>query len=173
MLRRGTKTEHGGRAVDAAPARVLVVNDDEGACELVCRILAAAGHTVERAASNDQALGMLNLMRPDCVVLDLATGGIGQNLKLLETIRSHMDVGVANSRVVLIAHQTSNRMFSWQVGIDSFLVRPFHADELVHDVAEVLARPEDDRARHRRRELDAATSQGRTLDVQPWDTKRF
>jgi DNA-binding response OmpR family regulator len=172
MLRRGSKTEH-GHGNESGAARVLVVNDDDGACELVCRILAGAGHTVERAASHEQALGMLNLMRPDCVVLDLATGGIGQNLKLLETIRSHVDNDVANSRVVLVAQQTSNRMFSWQVGIDSFLVRPFHADELIRDVAEVLARPEDDRARHRRRELDAATSQGRTIAVQPWDTKRF
>ena len=168
MLRRATKpdepvaTESGN-----GPAHILVVNDDENACELLCRVLAAAGHRVQRAHNGDQALSQLNLRGIDCVVLDLATGGIGQNLRLLDTIRSSVTDAVAEVRVVLVAQQTSNRMFSWQAEIDAFLVRPFHADELVTQVAAVLVRPDTERALHRRRELDAATAEGRGDHTEP------
>jgi DNA-binding response OmpR family regulator len=170
VLRRATKTEHSkGATFEAGPAHILVVNDDEGACELLSRLLVNAGHGVQRAHNSEQALGQLNLGRVDCVVLDLATGGIGQNLKLLDTIRSSMARNVSGVRVVLVAQQTSNRMFSWQAGIDAFVVRPFHANELLGQIAEVLSRPDNERARHRRRELDAASAEGRTGHAQPYD----
>ena len=144
-------------AANEATGKVLVVNDDEGSCELLCRLLVRAGHSVERAANPDQALSIVDVLRPSCVVLDLSAGGVGRNLQLLDTIRSQLDATVASTRVVLIAHQTSNRMFSWQSGTDAFLVRPFHADEFTRAVAEVLARPESERAPFRRREVAAAS----------------
>lgn len=168
MLRRATKTEHEpGAAFEPGPAHILVVNDDEASCELVCRLLSNAGHAVQRAHNSEQALGQLAVSKVDCVVLDLATGGIGQNLKLLDTIRSSVTSAIASVRVVLIAQQTSNRMFSWQAGIDAFIVRPFHANDLREQLSEVLSRPDNERARHRRRELDAASAEGRTGHAQP------
>ncbi len=138
-------------------AKVLVVNDDDGSCELICRLLSRAGHSVERAANPEQAISILDVLRPACVVLDLSTGGIGRNLQLLDAIRSQLDSTLASTRVVLIAYQTSNRMFSWQAGTDAFLVRPFHADELTRAVSDVLARPDSERVRYRRREVAAAS----------------
>jgi DNA-binding response OmpR family regulator len=168
MLRRATKTEH-KPDFPPGPTQILVVNDDEAACELLCRLLVNAGHRVQRAYNGDQALGQLSVGGVDCVVLDLASGGIGQNLKLLDAIRSAMANDVSGVRVVLVAQQTSNRMFSWQAGIDAFVVRPFHANELIGQIAEVLGRPDNERARHRRRELDAASAEGRTGHAQPYD----
>jgi DNA-binding response OmpR family regulator len=173
VLRRAGKQGNDGSGDHDGPAHVLVVNDEPSSCELVCRLLAREGYVVDRALSHDEAIGQLNGGRPDCVVLDLSTGGIGHNLKLLEVIRSSIDPAVSNTRVVLIAQHTSNRMFSWQAGIDAFLGRPFHADELVHDIADALSRPDSDRAGHRRREANAASHEGRTLDVKPWATQRF
>ena len=149
--------------------RVLVVNDEDG-LELLCRLLTRAGYEVDRAATPDETLERISDFRPHCVVLDLAAGGVGQNLTLLDTIRGHVDDMAATARVVLIAPQSSNSLFSWQAGIDAFLPRPFHADELLHEVAEALARPNDERAPHRRRELDAAKSYGRHTSVRAWET---
>jgi DNA-binding response OmpR family regulator len=123
---------------------------------------------VQRAHNADQALGQLSVGRVDCVVLDLATGGIGQNLKLIDTIRSSVTKAISDVRVVLVAQQTSNRMFSWQAGIDAFLARPFHANELLEQVNEVLSRPDGEREHHRRRELDAASAEARPGVAQPW-----
>ena len=169
MLRRKKVVEE----VETGPACVLVVNDDQGAIELLARLLISADYEVERALTYDEALVKLTDAQPDCVVLDLSTGGIGENLKLLDSIRGHVEEKVATTRVVLVTHQSSNRMFSWQAGIDAFLLRPFHANELLHLVNEVLERPEEERVRHRRRELDAAQSAGRTIDVRAWETQRF
>ncbi len=176
MLRRAHRHGDGERstAADGSHAtEVLVVNDDDNACELVCRVLERGGHRAERATTPERALNLLAVLRPACVVLDLSVGGIGQNLKLLDAIRSQVDPGLASTRVVLIAQQTSNRMFSWQAGTDAFLVRPFHARELLRAIDEVLARPDHERAGVRRREADAASKEGRTLDTQPWETQRF
>ena len=163
MLRRATKTDVPAESASrelTGPARVLVVNDDEGACELLVRLLTRAGHDVERAHNSDHALGQLSVGRFDCVVLDLATGGIGQNLKVVDTIRTAMPKTIAGVRVVLVAPQSSNRVFSWQAGIDAFIARPFHADELLAQINDALARPESDRERHRRQEFDAAAAEG-------------
>jgi DNA-binding response OmpR family regulator len=159
MARGKSKAPGEGAVGDGAGAnpKVLVVNDEEDSSELLCRLLARAGHPVERAANPEQALSIIDVLRPGCVVLDLSAGGIARNLQVLDGIRSQLDRTVASTRVVLVAHQTGTRMFSWQAGTDAFLVRPFHADELTDAVADVLARPDSERARFRRQEAAAAS----------------
>ena len=136
------------------PGRVLVVHDEPEGCELLVRILGVAGHQVARAHDFMEMSDHLQEQAPDCVVLDINTGGIGGNLKLLDAIRNHRDADVAGARVVLVATNASSAMFSWQAGIDEFLPRPFHADDLITAVSEALARPDADRRHHRRRMLD-------------------
>jgi two-component system alkaline phosphatase synthesis response regulator PhoP len=164
------KRRRHGEEDDAAsgPPKVVVVNDDDDACELLCRILEREGYIADRAETQEQALAQVGFLRPQCVILDLATGGIGQNLKLLDMIRSNPDSGVAVTRCLLVAQGTSNQMFSWQAGIDAFLVRPFHADELLRLLDEVIARPEAERPRHRRQQADEAGASGRQSASAGW-----
>jgi DNA-binding response OmpR family regulator len=136
-----------------AATAVLVVNDDGDACELLVRILGSAGFRATGAHSQNEAMGQIGELLPRCVVLDMSAGGIGSSLKLLDTIRSHDDNRVSSSRAVLVAASTKNRSFSFQSGADAYLIRPFHADDLVAQVRDVVDRPDDDRARHRRDQL--------------------
>jgi DNA-binding response OmpR family regulator len=159
--------------VPTGPPRVLIVNDDHSGGELERRLLTCAGYMTEVAAQHLEAVSRLGVFRPHCVLLDLSEGGVGQNLKLLDTIRSHDDIDIADMRVVLVAHRVANQLFSWEAGIDGFLARPFHADDLLGQVGEVLTRPHEERARHRRRQLAAARKTGRSVDVRAWDTQRF
>jgi DNA-binding NtrC family response regulator len=135
---------------------VLVVHDEPDGCELLVRLLSRAGHTADRAHDFLEMSDRLVEPRPaDCVVLDVAVGGIGGNLKLLDAIRGHHDPIVAGMRVVLVSATSSNAIFSWQAGIDEFVVRPFHADQLVEAVARAIIRPNEERPRYRRQRLDA------------------
>lgn len=153
MLRR-SKADRGG----GGPARVLVVQDDPDAAELLRRVLERGGYEVLLVTSPDDALGTARTEHPDIAVIDL--GGTGPNLKLLDSLRQARDPAVAGLRVVMLARQGSNPMFSWQSGIDGFLDRPFHADQLVGEVEAVLARSEADRPRHRREQLERAKADG-------------
>jgi len=55
--------------------------------------------------------------------------------------------------VVLCATSAKNRSFSFQSGADGFVLRPFHLNDLVAQIADVLERANEDRSRHRRDEL--------------------
>jgi DNA-binding response OmpR family regulator len=138
---------------------VLVVQDDQDALELLRRLLERAGYDVLTAPSHDRAMAVAAAEHPDVAVLDL--GASGANLKLLDAIRHSRDSAVQSVRVVLLARQGSNPMFSWQSGIDGFLDRPFHADALVEEVGSVLARSDADRPRHRREQQEKARVEGR------------
>ena len=86
-------------------------------------------------------------------VLDMTTGGVGSSLAILDQIRSHSDRRINSARVVLCASSPKNRSFSFESGADAFVVRPFHLEDLIDHVTDVLERPHDERARHRRDEL--------------------
>lgn len=135
------------------PASVLIVNDDHDACELLVRFLGQAGFRTAGAHSDMEAMSAIHRELPRCVVLDMTTGGVGSSLKILDQIRTHDDRRISTARVVLCASSPKNRSFSFQSGADSFVVRPFHLADLVDQVATVIDRPQDERARHRRDEL--------------------
>jgi DNA-binding response OmpR family regulator len=116
-------------------------------------MIGARGYRAVGATSADDATSRLATDLPRCVVLDLEAGGIGTSLKVLDLIRSHGDKRVSSTRVVLCAANPKNRTFSYQSGTDSFVIRPFHIDELVAQIDDVLGRADKDRARHRRDEL--------------------
>ncbi len=135
------------------PANVLVVNDEPDARELLVRFLGQAGFLTDGAGSDSEAMWRMVQHLPRCVVLDMQAGGVGSSLKILDQIRSHDDSRVSSARVVLCAPSPKNRSFSFQSGTDAFLVRPFHINDLVAQVTDVLDRPHHQRAAHRRDEL--------------------
>jgi CheY-like chemotaxis protein len=85
----------------------------------------------------EQALSVVEAVRPSCVVLALSFGGVSRNFQLLDAIRSEADSPAASIRVVLITYRTADQTpVSWQqTGADAVLSRPFHADELTRAVA--------------------------------------
>lgn len=147
------RDEHWNGVERRSEATVLIVNDEPAACEMLVRMVGSKGYRAVGAASPDEATASVVDELPRCIVLDLDAGGIGTSLKVLDAIRSHEDLRVSTARVVLCAASAKNRTFSFQSGADAFLVRPFHLDELTEQIADVLARAHEDRARHRRDEL--------------------
>jgi DNA-binding response OmpR family regulator len=155
MLRRGRDDVHSG----PHRPRILVVNDEPDAAELLVRVLRSApeGYEVDRAGDQLTLTARLVADPPvDAVVVDVASGGIGGGLKILDAVRGSLDPHTAGLPVVLVSPSQSSAMFSWQAGVDELLVRPFHANDLLAAVSSAMARPEDERPRYRRQELEAA-----------------
>ncbi|MDZ7734374.1 MAG: hypothetical protein U5R31_16025 [Acidimicrobiia bacterium] len=106
-------------------------------------------------------MARLNISKPpfDLVLADLTPAGTtSQSLKLLEAVRASDDPDVAGVRVIICTNVDTNRLFSWQSGVDGFLVRPFHADELLETVREALARSDGERTAHREEQVRHSTS---------------
>jgi CheY-like chemotaxis protein len=139
---------------------VLAVNDDPDACELLARILTRSGFAVGLSYEAHDAFEQIVELSPDCVLLDLASGGVGPNLKILDRIRRASDPAVALTRVVLVSREPNSRLFCWQAGIDAFLTRPFHMHELVAMVQDVVERPEVQRGPYRQAQADHARAGG-------------
>lgn len=153
VLRRQPRTDEWDGTERRQPASVLIVNDERDACELLVRFLALAGFRTSGVCSEMEALAAVYDELPRCVVLDMTTGGVGSSLAILDQIRSHQDRRINSARVVLCASSPKNRSFSFESGADAFVVRPFHLDDLVAHVNDVIQRPQDERAGHRRDEL--------------------
>jgi DNA-binding response OmpR family regulator len=131
---------------------VLVVNDDEDVCELLCRVLESSGELIAyRAHSAEGALEELDTHHSsiDAVVLDF-TGGTATSFVVLEGIRRRPELG--NPAVIIVATTTANRVLAFDSGVDEFITRPFHASDFVVSVKTVLARSADEREAYRRQQ---------------------
>jgi len=134
----------------------MVVDDDADACELMARVIEGGGWSVTRCHSHNDAVAELSRANPRyaLTVVDFATAGTASSLKLLDTIR-HADE-IDDTPVLLLPRADTNRMFAWQQGADGFLVRPFHADDLVAELHAILDRSPEQRKAHRREQLQGS-----------------
>ena len=158
MLRR-SKTDAEDRQ-SAGPARLLVVADDDAALELVARLLEQATYAVERSSEHAEAVKMLRYgdATYSGVIVDFHGGGTSSSLKLLDAVRHLDDKARSQVPVMILTGTDTNRVFAWQSGADAFLVRPFHATEMVDEVHEMLERTDSEREQHRREQMKLARS---------------
>ena len=158
MLRRSKTDEGGGGAVPVEGARILLVADDEDAAITLTRFFEHRKLAVEHFTDLNEVLARVaSEAGTDLVLVDLHQGGTSQGLKLLEQIRSESDPEAARTRLVMTTDIDENRMFSWQSGIDGFLVRPFHADELLDAIVGALGRTDSERAAYRHEQMGRAS----------------
>jgi CheY-like chemotaxis protein len=68
--------------------RVLVLDDQEYLREIIATILADAGYPARAVATTDEALRLLDELRPDLLVLDVSLPTIG-GLEFLDQLRAN------------------------------------------------------------------------------------
>lgn len=148
MARRKSKVEE-----PTGPTRILVVDDNADACELIARVIESAGWTATRCYDHDDALDKLDNGDPafKAVVADFQSGGTGASLELLDAVRRSKDF--KDIPVLLLTRSDTNRMYAWESGADAFLVRPFHADDLINEIYAVLTRSIEERDAWRAEQL--------------------
>ena len=137
---RRSKTERAkAEAEPGTTFGVLVVNDDEDACELLCRVVGHTGAVAFRAHSPEGAIEELgeHLASVQAVVLDFSKG-TATSFTVLETIRHRGDLG--DPCVMIIATTNANRSLAFDSGVDEFLTRPFHVDEFTSTLGQMLGR---------------------------------
>lgn len=111
----------------AAPARVLVADDEPAITTLMADMLAYAGFAVLRAHGGAEALVLARAERPDVILLDVMM----PDLDGRDACRAlKMDHALQHIPVVLFS-SADERDVHWRgAGADAFLQKPFSIREL-------------------------------------------
>ncbi len=114
--------------MNAAPLRVLVIDDEPPIRKLLRVGLTAHGYQTIEASSGKMALELLGLEPPDLIVLDLGLPDM-QGHELLRTMRARNDrvpIVVLSSR-----DDEAGKVQALDSGADDYLTKPFGMDELL------------------------------------------
>ena len=143
---------------DGPVGTILVFNHDADAAELVGRLVEHAGFGALRFGDPAGLVGQLAEGGVAAVIIDALGTGISAAFELLDAIRN--DQAGRDTAVIILAATATNRLYAYQSGVDAFVVRPFHADELIDAVRTTVGRSVDERERHRREQLEAGGATG-------------
>ena len=154
------------------PARILVVEDEARIAEVVQSYLEGQGHTVDWAATGEDALAAAARRRPDLVILDLGLPGMSGE-EVCRRLRAQSDVPI----IMLTAKDAEEDLVrGLQLGADDYVTKPFSPRELTARVRALLRRarpderPSGGRAGARRR---AAGGRQRRAGASPWTASRW
>jgi CheY-like chemotaxis protein len=118
-----------GARPDANPRRVLVIEDDGDAREMLRLMLEIAGHTVYDAADGPGGLEFLEAEHPDVAIIDIGLPG-QDGYQVARRIREHPD----GRTMILIAltgyGRPTDHQRSVEAGFDHHLVKPADLDTL-------------------------------------------
>ena len=121
--------------------RVLIVDDDPDARELLRYVLGTSGMHVRMASSADDALSQLEDDKPDIVMSDIGMPGI-DGYTLIRRIRTLPDPALRDLPVVALTAFTrsGDRNRALVEGFNAHLGKPAEPDDLVRVIAELLGR---------------------------------
>jgi diguanylate cyclase (GGDEF)-like protein len=141
---------------DAAPQRVLIIDDDPAFALLAVETLAQAGYDASIASNSQEAIACFERYKPDLVLLDVELpGSNGFDLcASLALLSKGADVPI----VMVTGHDdTASIAQAYQVGATDFIHKPVLWPTLPHRVGFIL------RARDNMRALQASEHKNRAL----------
>jgi len=126
--------------------RLLVVDDDPGARELISGMLEGFGAQVSTAESGQQAMSLLFAQRPDVLIADLGMPGM-DGYTLIEQVRAlEPDFGGLTPAVAVTAYASpQDRLRALQAGYQNHVAKPVEAEELAIVIASLAGRPAQDK----------------------------
>ena len=123
--------------VERVAGRVLVADDDKAVRESLVRALSLEGYTVTSASDGAKALEMIQVDKPDVVVLDVMMPVI-DGVTVCRVVRSEKN---RTPILMLTARtETSDRVIGLDAGADDYLPKPFALDELLARLRALLRR---------------------------------
>lgn len=109
--------------------RVLVADDDRGNVELQVRLLQREGHHAFRCYHGADVMEMVERLRPDVLLLDLAMPDLS-GYEIAEELRLNPDLRPECVIAVTGYDRDSDRARTAEAGFDHHLVKPVSWDQL-------------------------------------------
>jgi DNA-binding response OmpR family regulator len=109
--------------------RVLVVDDDPNALDIVRTFLESKGYGVTTAKNGKEALGLLEEVDPALVLLDVMMPGM-DGWEVARVIKNHPKFG--RTRVVMLTARSdfADKHEGLRAGADDYIVKPIQLREL-------------------------------------------
>jgi CheY-like chemotaxis protein len=134
------------RQPDAAPPRLLVVDDEADIVEYLCTVLEDNGFDAAGASDPAQVPALVAQTKPDAILLDILMPG-QSGLALYRTLRQ--DPPTAAIPVIIVTGVSRPEGLPAEAGSlpppDGFLEKPIAVPRLVETVRDVLRRRGEDR----------------------------
>jgi len=140
---------------ETAVKRILVVEDDRDAADMMKLVLESEGHSVSTAADAEQGMKKLRAEKPDLVLLDVMMRTGTEGFHFVWNLRKDRDAGCRDIPIIILSaiHQgTKLRFYPDQsdgfyqpyeyLPVQGFLDKPASPEQLVMEVKRVLAHPE-------------------------------
>jgi len=123
-------------------AKILIVDDEPDALELISFNLRNAGFDVVSAEDGQEALTKCRQAPPDLMVLDLMLPEI-DGLEVCKLLRR--DPGTAHLPIIMLTAKAAeiDRVLGLEIGADDYLTKPFSPRELVLRVKKLLERRQE------------------------------
>jgi len=110
--------------------RVLVVDDSEQTCDLLCAVLDGMELDTEKVYNGEEALERINQLRPDLVISDVMMPRMN-GFELLEKIKSGE---YASTPVIMLSVKTDRQYLNQgiKLGAEFYLAKPIDAENLAN-----------------------------------------
>ena len=119
--------------------RILVVDDEPEAVELVEFNLKQSGYTVTTAADGAEALKKARSQTPDLIVLDVMLPEM-DGFEICKALR--LDPATLRIPIIMLTAKAAeiDRVLGLELGADDYLTKPFSTRELLLRIKKILAR---------------------------------
>lgn len=117
---------------------ILVVDDEEKITKMISDYLESLGYGVGTAGDGKTALEVIQVKKPDCIVLDVMMPGI-DGMDVTRRVREVSDVPI----LLLTARaQEADKLMGLEIGADDYMVKPFSMKELAARIRALVRRAE-------------------------------
>jgi CheY-like chemotaxis protein len=117
---------------------VLVADDEPDIVDLLVILLRRAGYEPVAAAAGDEALSAAREHRPDLCVLDGRMPNM-HGFEVLRRLRSDPETAAIPVMILTATVDEEREVREHGIEPDSFMPKPFEADELLAEVARLIA----------------------------------
>jgi len=120
--------------------KILMVEDDAAMREIVIHKLQTHGFEVKEAEDGKKGIDILIQEKPDLVLLDLMLPEV-DGFKVLETVRTNPDPGIANTPVIILSNLWSNKdiLRTKALKVQAYMVKAyFTTEEILDKINEIL-----------------------------------
>ena len=117
--------------------RILVVEDDEDLCALLCRILSSEGFAADGVHDGAAAVRRVKSDPPDAVVLDVMLPGMN-GFDVCQELKFHRDTNLIPVVMLTAMSDEASRHRGLWVGANAYLTKPFEFAEVVRELRQVL-----------------------------------